>query len=86
MIASSTSYRCFLYIQNINLPDFKPNAFTFTDQFKIYRRKERKERKKILVYVEEYLQEVPFDSEKKDDKSFTRAREKSTPSSSSRRL
>ena len=25
-----------------------------------YRRKERKERKKILVYVEEHLQEVPL--------------------------
>lgn len=28
------------------------------------------------MYVEEYLQEVPFDSEKKDDKSFTRERKK----------
>lgn len=35
------------------------SAFTFTDQFKISSwRKERK--KKILVYVEEYLQEVPL--------------------------
>jgi hypothetical protein len=44
-----------------NLPDFQANAFTFTDQFKMYRREgERKEKKEILVYVEEYLREVPL--------------------------
>jgi hypothetical protein len=67
MIEGSTYSHVFftfgkVYTTKKNLPDFKPVLSLSLTSLKIYIVVERKERKKekILVYVEEYLQEVPL--------------------------
>lgn len=43
-----------------NLPDFKPVLSLSLTSLKIYRRAKKGKKEKILVFVEEYLQEVPL--------------------------